>query len=451
MMKSGVCFRGAVAAIAVALVACTTPMLAVEDSAITGGEGGIDRVVPSRDSGADGGMDGGDASADSGADAGADTSADSAPPMFLVEADPPMCPAGVAACPARTNTTAACVAGACRYACTGTYGDCNSEARDGCELDLAANANHCGACGRACSGSLNATATCAAGACVLSCNSGFADCDRDRANGCEADLQRNANNCGTCATRCAAGANGAAQCASGVCGLGCNAGFANCDGDLANGCELSVSSDVNNCGACGTRCPSGANGVAACTAGACELRCAAGFANCDGSVANGCEVELATTSAHCGRCGNSCPATANTTAVCRASACATECNAGFADCDGNPATGCEADTRASVSHCGGCGRVCTSPRPGTVATCGAGVCASSCAPNFADCDADPSNGCEINVNVSPMNCGACGTRCPMLPNANPTCSAGVCGSTCAAGFSDCDGNSANGCERPGTC
>jgi hypothetical protein len=31
------------------------------------------------------------------------------------------------------------------------------------------------------------------------------------------------------------------------------------------------------------------------------------------------------------------------------------CNVGFADCDGNPANGCEVNTRTDVNNCGGCG------------------------------------------------------------------------------------------------
>ena len=51
---------------------------------------------------------------------------------------------------------------------------------------------------------------------------------------------------------------------AGVCGIICNPGFANCDSNLINGCERSVSADPLNCGACGTTCASGV-----CTAGAC--------------------------------------------------------------------------------------------------------------------------------------------------------------------------------------
>jgi len=51
-----------------------------------------------------------------------------------------------------------------------------------------------------------------------------------------------------------------------ACGVGtCNAGFGDCDGLAANGCEADVTSDDDNCGACGSSCSSGActNGVCA--------------------------------------------------------------------------------------------------------------------------------------------------------------------------------------------
>lgn len=48
---------------------------------------------------------------------------------------------------------------------------------------------------------------------------------------------------------------------------------------------------------------------------------------------------------------------------------ATSCPTGFADCDGDPATVCETDTRSSAAHCGACARAC-----GGSATCQAGDC-----------------------------------------------------------------------------
>ena len=63
----------------------------------------------------------------------------------------------------------------------------------------------------------------------------------------------------------------------------------------------------------------------------------------------------------CGRCGRSCagPSTGgNGTPSCRSGRCVIACESGFSDCDGNPANGCEVDTRTSDAHCGLCGNSC---------------------------------------------------------------------------------------------
>ena len=60
---------------------------------------------------------------------------------------------------------------------------------------------------------------------------------RRRANGCETLLTTNAN-CGACGVACALAERRRASCATGTCALtACNAGFYDCDGDPANGCE----------------------------------------------------------------------------------------------------------------------------------------------------------------------------------------------------------------------
>ncbi|MDB4927985.1 MAG: Tryptophan synthase alpha chain, partial [Myxococcaceae bacterium] len=59
---------------------------------------------------------------------------------------------------------------------------------------------------------------------------------------------------------------------------------------------------------------------------------------------------------------------------CAAGACGVACGAGFADCDANPANGCEASTQTSALHCGACGAACAS------GVCGGGRCGS-----FATC------------------------------------------------------------------
>ncbi len=89
----------------------------------------------------------------------------------------------------------------------------------------------------------------------------------------------------------------------------CNAGFGDCDTSRTNGCETSTTTDIANCGACGRACAARANATASCSSGACAYACAAGFGDCDGNAANGCEAPL-TANANCGACGRSCPCNA---------------------------------------------------------------------------------------------------------------------------------------------
>jgi hypothetical protein len=116
------------------------------------------------------------------------------------------------------------------------------------------------------------------------------------------------NNCGMCGAVCAMTPNATSACVAGACSIACNAGFANCDNNIANGCESNVAVDINNCGGCGVRCFA-PNGTDACMNGVCVLAaCNVGFANCDGNLANGCEANISTSSTNCGGCGIVCPA-----------------------------------------------------------------------------------------------------------------------------------------------
>ena len=180
-----------------------------------------------------------------------------------------------------------CVTGACS-ACSVGSGDCDHDAANACETNTNTSATNCSACAKACN-STNGTANCTAGVCGITCAAGYGNCDNVPANGCEVNLQTSPNRCGTCATVCN-GTNGTASCTLGACGIICAAGHGNCDSNVANGCETSTAINVANCGTCGTVCSGGANGTASCTGGVCGITCTPGFANCDSNVANGCEM-----------------------------------------------------------------------------------------------------------------------------------------------------------------
>ncbi|MFO0586988.1 MAG: hypothetical protein U0441_05605 [Polyangiaceae bacterium] len=344
------------------------------------------------------------------------------------------------------NASQSCVNGACAVgACTAPFADCDNLPANGCETNTNTSVGNCGSCGSACSLS-NAAAACSAGSCAIaSCNSGFADCDNQAANGCEINTQTSLANCGGCGSACAP-ANAAGACASGTCAIAsCNAGFANCDNQAANGCEINTQTSLANCGGCGAAC-SLANAAESCVSGACTLTsCDAGFANCDNQTANGCEINTNTSTANCGGCGNAC-SLANASQSCVGGACAIgACNAGFGNCDNNVANGCETNLNASLANCGTCGNACSYANAG--AACNNGSCAmGSCSSGFANCDNNAANGCEVNTNTSAANCGACGNACS-LANASSTCSSGSCAIvSCSGTFANCDGQAANGCE-----
>jgi hypothetical protein len=121
------------------------------------------------------------------------------------------------------------------------------------------------------------------------------------------------------------------------------------------------------------------------------------------------------------------------------------CLTGFGDCDADPTNGCEVDLTTDVASCGACAAACT--LPGATPACVDGLCAvGACDAGFGDCDVDPVNGCELAL-VTLTDCGACGTACAPA-NATGDCATGACAiGTCNASFDDCDTDPGNGCEQ----
>ncbi len=352
--------------------------------------------------------------------------------------------------------TATCAAGACTLTgCAPGFGDCNGVAADGCEVDLLDDPANCGACGNACLVA-NATASCDAGLCaVAACDAGFDDCDSDPLTGCESDTTKDPQNCGTCSMACVPGGGATPACRAGACGsMLCPIGLADCDDDFTNGCETNLGSSAANCGYCGRSCDL-PNATATCNGGVCRVAtCDAGFEDCDGNPANGCEADVSTNALHCGACGRACVTGDNTSARCAAGTCFALCNAGVGDCVHPPSPapddGCETPTASDVSNCGACGNACVTPT-GTPA-CNAGVCAiGDCPGGTGDCDGQIANGCETNLATTADHCGACGRACSNTNVVVRTCLAAACVSACASGFGNCTQPAApaadDGCER----
>jgi hypothetical protein len=211
---------------------------------------------------------------------------------------PSQCGACGAAC-VYPNAAATCTGGSCGLgACNAGFGNCNGRADDGCETALVTS-NNCGACGNRCT----MGQVCAGGVCASACAAGTTFC---AATGACINLQTNPNNCGSCGNICPSFPNVIRTCMSGTCGGTCAAGWGNCDMNTGNGCETNVLSSTTHCGACGNRCAF-ANATAACASGTCAIAtCNPGFANCNGSLADGCEVNLLTSNSSCGSCGRAC-------------------------------------------------------------------------------------------------------------------------------------------------
>ncbi len=121
--------------------------------------------------------------------------------------------------------------------CAPGFADCNGNAADGCETDLATLGN-CGACGAVCA-LPHASTSCVDGACQLAaCDPGSFDCDGDAANGCEPTPCDDGAHCGD-----------GGDCESQVCVGGVCAAPA-CDDGVQNGGETDVDCG-NECAACG--------------------------------------------------------------------------------------------------------------------------------------------------------------------------------------------------------
>jgi len=82
---------------------------------------------------------------------------------------------------------------------------------------------------------------------------------------------------------------------------------------------------------------------------------------------------------------SSCPMRANATSTCNAGNCGFVCSAGFQDCDGSPANGCEVNLATDTNHCGVCGNLCGDGNECTFDNCGAGTCQYPGKPNGSPC------------------------------------------------------------------
>ena len=220
----------------------------------------------------------------------------------------------------------------------------------------------------------------------------------------------------------------------------CNGRDDNGDGDIDEG--FAFSSNPEHCGGCFVVCEDvvgdGAHPI--CRARECEQECDELQADCDGDPANGCETNLREPET-CGACDAPCDPSAP---LCEVSEGLARC---VAECSDPTLRSCDdrcVDTQTDLQHCGECNRACPDAMLGA-ARCIEGECTPRCDPNAHACD---------GICLSDDSIGSCGTRCdpceaaPMGTGADAgvTCDNGACTLQCDEGRFDCDGDPTNGCE-----
>jgi hypothetical protein len=191
--------------------------------------------------------------------------------------------------------------------------------------------------------------------------------------------------------------------------------------NVGNVLTTNTSTDSNNCGTCGTACGSGST----CVDGACSPTSTP--ASCsNGILTTGTGSQISCAPYACSPTDAACLTSCNSNIDCAAGytcdgshACVpiSTCSAGQVSCNGTCV-----DTNTDVNNCGACGQACSSVSHAT-AGCFNGFCGVAfCAPSYYDCDGDPADGCEINVDADVNNCGACGRAC----GAGQACVNGFC-------------------------
>ena len=284
-------------------------------------------------------------------------------------------------------------------------------------VDRSSDVDHCGSCADKCSAAPTAKRTCVAGRCGFQCRLGFHACGSD----CAPDDSTAA--CGAACAVCPSPPNASPTCAGGKCGATCHAGFADCHPSTP-GCETDLSAP-DNCGACGVKCTGAAAKCAQTTPGtyACIDICPVGTLECSGAC-----VDVTKSVSNCGGCGVTCTAPTNATATCGPTGCGYKCDSSYHACS----AACVSN--GAVATCGPSCSPCPVPANAAAATCDGTKCGFTCKAGFADCNGDPSNGCEADLNGDPAHCGGCTTACAAPTGGSASCTGGTCGFSCQAGW-----------------
>ena len=265
-------------------------------------------------------------------------------------------------------------------------------------------------------------------------------CLKATCGGQPVDILSDAANCNGCGNACPDGyscSNGKcmpATCASGesVCngycvnfsdthivsctpmrGMECEIGYTDCDGLISTGCEAMLSGDADNCGICGTVCPSSMS----CEDGFCKpAKCGDDFSGiiCAEDGVSQC-VYADTDADNCGACGHRCSENSVVNAqsgVCKDGRCRYECNDGYTNVaseDGGDIDTAEniicVDLQNNNVYCGERRQTCA---PGYY--CAEGACEPTGCDDPFQMPCGESKTCA-DVSSDDENCGSCGNSC----------------------------------------
>ena len=261
----------------------------------------------------------------------------------------------------------------------------------------------------------------------------YIDCASDQmlcGGGC-ADILTDPNNCGGCgnpdspadadggSTTNICSLDGGGGCVNGSCGVICSGGRIGC-GSLC----VDITSDPNNCGACGNAC----TGVGYCVDGGCQISCPSPLTACPagypmaGGGSTDASIDGATDASEGSFDGG--------TLTVDASAGAVEAGVLIQPVIIGPAAiSLCSNLYNDDLNCGGCGYQCA---PGY--RCTAGVCSPSCTGGALPC----AQGCTDTL-FDNLNCGTCGNICNIVSQA---CSYGIC---CVTTLTGCPSGSSVAC------
>lgn len=271
------------------------------------------------------------------------------------------------ACPSSATDKYVCDEGRCVLVCDRMHGlDCDGIPDNGCEASPLGN-DHCGACGRKCPAD-NPCVQRSSNDYQCGCPDGQTWCPNPNALAQCVDLETDDANCAACGNACPPEGDGRERppnthfgCYDHECGtLKCDMFYDDCDKVPETGCEALLVDD-HNCGVCGNECAGGTH---------CRLdqyyvpqcMCAPGQTYCErfciGEICVGTCADLTSDKDNCGACGFACPQPPLDVQACSYGKCELTCTMGRGDCNGNLADGCETNIASDPKNCGGCGHVC---------------------------------------------------------------------------------------------